>query len=112
MLERRALGPDDELGTLNFIDPTVRLAALATVELGRPVSIGKDLDTVTSSANPFRSSTACCTTVTRARSRRSISVEVAPHGFSVTHLDAIGHVYFEGAIYNGRRAADVVTAKA
>jgi kynurenine formamidase len=28
----------------------------------------------------------------------------------VTHLDAIAHVFFEGAAYNGRRAADVVTA--
>jgi kynurenine formamidase len=36
------------------------------------------------------------------------SIEIASHGFSTTHLDALGHVYFEGRIYNGRKASDVV----
>ena len=35
--------------------------------------------------------------------------EIAPHGFSVTHMDAVGHVYFDGWVYNGRRASDVTT---
>ena len=39
------------------------------------------------------------------------SVEIVPHGFAVTHMDAIGHVYFRGQTYNGRRAADEVTVQ-
>ena len=32
------------------------------------------------------------------------------HGFAVTHLDAVGHVFHDGAdAYNGRRAADHIT---
>jgi len=31
-----------------------------------------------------------------------------PHGFEVTHMDALAHTYFEGRIYNGRDAADAV----
>jgi hypothetical protein len=29
--------------------------------------------------------------------------EVAPHGFQVTHYDALGHMNFDGEIYNRRR---------
>ncbi len=104
-------GPDDELGTLNFIDPAVRLAAIATVTLGRSVSIGKDLDTVASTANPVP----VVHRMLLDRHEDSFSafdvVEIAPHGFAVTHLDAIGHVYFDGGVYNGRHARDVVSAR-
>jgi kynurenine formamidase len=39
------------------------------------------------------------------------SVEIAPHGFEVTHMDALSHVYLDGSVYNGRRADEVVTAE-
>jgi len=104
-------GPDDELGTLNFIDPAVRLAAIATVQLGRPVSIGRDLDTVASLANPLPVVHRMLYDRHEGSFSASDVVEIAPHGFSLTHLDAIGHVYFEGRMYNGRRASDVVTSR-
>jgi kynurenine formamidase len=31
------------------------------------------------------------------------------HGFDVTHLDALGHVYFEGRAYNGRQVGSIVS---
>jgi kynurenine formamidase len=34
---------------------------------------------------------------------------VVPHGFEVTHMDALAHTYHDRRVYNGRRAADVVT---
>ena len=36
-------------------------------------------------------------------------VEIAPHGFRITHLDALGHVSHEGRVYNGRPAREVMT---
>jgi kynurenine formamidase len=33
---------------------------------------------------------------------------LAPHGFDVTHLDAVGHSFYKGAAYNERRMDDVV----
>ena len=34
---------------------------------------------------------------------------VSPHGFAITHLDAVGHVSWEGHAYNGRSAAEITT---
>jgi kynurenine formamidase len=36
-------------------------------------------------------------------------LSLSPHGFEMTHLDAVCHMFFEGAAYNGRRAADVLS---
>ena len=36
------------------------------------------------------------------------SADIACHGFSITHLDAVGHVFFEGGMYNRRSAFDGV----
>jgi hypothetical protein len=35
---------------------------------------------------------------------------IACHGLEVTHLDAIGHMFIEGQMYNGRRVDEEVTA--
>ena len=104
-------GLDDDLGTLNFITAERRLAAIALVRVGTVVSIGRDLDRVPSPLNRrpvvhrmlFVDPTdpPGCVDVT----------EIAPHGFSVTHVDAVTHVYLEGGVYNGRRAADVVSSE-
>ncbi|MDI2129783.1 cyclase family protein [Yinghuangia seranimata] len=37
-------------------------------------------------------------------------VGMVPHGLGLTHVDAVGHVYFEGVMYNGRLASDCVIA--
>ena len=36
-------------------------------------------------------------------------VTIAPHCLGPTHLDALGHVYLHGHMYNGRWATDHVT---
>ena len=99
---------DDERGTLNHITPQKVLDAIGSVRSGRVVSVGRDLDPVPSAANPRLLVHRMLNTGYEAQSAGD-AVEIAPHGFSVTHLDAVSHVYFRGAVYNGRRAADVVT---
>jgi kynurenine formamidase len=103
-------GADDERGTLNFVTPDVVVEAVRTVTAGRVVSLAHDLDTIASpkNADPL---THRMHFVAYADSIGALdSIGVTPHGFATTHLDAVAHVFFEGAAYNGRRAADVVSA--
>jgi kynurenine formamidase len=101
-------GDDDELGTLNFIDPEVRLAAVATVRLGRVVSVARDLDTVRSETNPVPVVHRMLLTRQEGADSALDLVEIAPHVLAVTHLDAVAHMFADERVYNGRRAADVV----
>ena len=36
---------------------------------------------------------------------------VAPHGVSVTHLDAVAHVFWEGKAFNGRKVTDILSPR-
>jgi kynurenine formamidase len=36
-------------------------------------------------------------------------IDIAPHGFGITHLDALGHVAFGDSAYNGRSASEAIT---
>jgi kynurenine formamidase len=102
-------GPDDERGTLNHISAAKRVEAAKLVREGRVVALGRDLDTRPSLSNP----TPMVHRMLFSRHEGAVSafdsVEIAPHGFRVTHLDAIGHVFFEGRAYNGRLADDILT---
>jgi len=102
-------GDDDELGTLNYITPAKVAAAAGLVTGQQTVSLSRDLSTVQSPTNPVpvvhrmlfvaQSDPITCLD----------SIEVTQHGFDVTHLDAVGHVFFEGAAWNGRRADQIVS---
>ena len=96
-------GPNDQRGTLNYITAPKVKEALGLVRSGRVVSIGRDLDTVSSPANPRPVVHQLLYAGHHAESAMDF-VGIAPHGFAVTHMDAVGHVYFEGEMYNGRRA--------
>lgn len=100
-------GAEDQRGTLNYINPAKVKEALALVRSGRVVSIGRDLDTVSGPSNPRPVVHQLLYAGHHADSAMDF-VGIAPHGFSVTHLDAVGHVYFDGEMYNGRRAAEEV----
>jgi kynurenine formamidase len=103
-------GDDDERGTLNYITAEKRLRALGLARHGQCLSLGHDLQVEATSKNSsplvhrmlhsgFAGAWACLD-----------SAEIACHGFSITHLDAVGHVFFEGQMYNRRSAYDGVTA--
>jgi kynurenine formamidase len=38
------------------------------------------------------------------------SIEIVPHGFDVTHIDAIAHTLFDGTAYNNKIAGEVVSS--
>jgi hypothetical protein len=102
-------GDDDQIGTLNLITPQKRIQAAQLVMEGRVVSLGRDLEyerSVTNTDPPLHR-------MEFLSFSNPIgfldSVLLTTHGLEPTHLDALGHVNFEGAMYNGRRAAEIVS---
>jgi kynurenine formamidase len=101
-------GADDERGTLNYITPEKTRAALGSVRLGVSVSLAHGLVTRGSRQNP--PSAVHVLTYSGYEPHSALELlSLSPHGFEMTHLDAICHMFFEGAAYNGRRAADVLS---
>jgi len=97
-------GPDDQLGTLNLITPEKRLAALRGVRAGAVVPLGARLAVGRSQEVPPSASL----------SLRSDPLSVVEtlclniHGYETTHLDALGHIFFEGRMWGGRVVAEQV----
>jgi hypothetical protein len=96
-----AWGADDELGALHFVGQVQRLAALATVREGEVIACA--------AAWHNRSPTATAPKPLRAQVEgehawlavnEHLSVEL--HGReAMTHLDALGHFFFDGTSYGG-----------
>jgi len=101
-------GPDDELGTLNYITPKKRVAAAALVKSGEVVSAGRDLSTTQNSVDPRPVQHM----VLYNGNGASISdyFTIAPHGMSVTHLDALCHFSVDDRLYNNRKRSETVSA--
>ncbi len=97
-------GVDDELGTLNLITPEVRQKAARLIERWEVVSLAHSI-------SPDPNGPVRQTMLPPSRGIRSASdrIEIAPHGFGITHLDALGHVAFGESVYNGRAAAEAIT---
>ncbi|HZF26726.1 MAG TPA: cyclase family protein [Steroidobacteraceae bacterium] len=99
-------GKDDELGTLNYITNEKRLAAARLVRTGRALSLARDLNTTQSATNPSPvRHTMCYQSHYPIGAVDALCLDM--HGFALTHLDAIAHVYRGPDIYNKRKAADV-----
>jgi kynurenine formamidase len=100
-------GPDDELGTLNFVTPDKVRSAAAAVRSGRVVSAAHDLSTAFSAKN---ASPLHHRMIYRGAHAHGAADEmlVYNHGLFQTHVDALAHHFFEGKVYNGRPVADVV----
>jgi kynurenine formamidase len=108
-------GPADTRGSLNYITPQSMLDAVGGVALGRSVSLAAPIEHRVAADNPEP-----------ARHEMTQSGDDAPadglafaldriamniHGNADTHLDALSHVIFDDALYNGV-PADTVTDEA
>lgn len=97
-------GPDDELGTLNFITPATRLAAAALIRTGRVVALGREFSVFTPELREFTYTMRSYEEPPPEESGSYDVVGMTFHGFAVTHIDALCHVYTpEGkrGMYNG-----------
>lgn len=99
-------GPDDELGTLNYITPEKRIAAAKLVRAGEVVSAGRDLSTTQSKVDPRPVQHM----IMYNGEGPSISdyFTIAPHGMTVTHMDALCHFSVDDQLYNNRTRSETV----
>jgi kynurenine formamidase len=97
-------GSDDQLGTLNLITPQVRQKAVATVSEGLTVSCSWDVPT---GPVGFERTVTAVDLAADSRGRIGWSLEHitgwAFHGYAITHLDALCHIFWDGHMYNGRQ---------
>jgi kynurenine formamidase len=108
-------GPDDELGTLNYITATHRRAAAALVRSGRTVSMALPINKVAGPDNP----NPAVHLMVQSYDTGSDSGEpqfamdylgCACHGDCHTHMDALCHIAYRGRLYNGKPAS-IVTSR-
>jgi kynurenine formamidase len=97
-------GPDDQIGTLNFMTPRTRLAAAALIRTGRVVAFAREMSSATPNLrdvtykmkrylDPLPEESGCID-----------EIGMTYHGFAVTHVDALCHIFTpEGrqGMYNG-----------
>lgn len=108
-------GPDDELGTLNHITPSKRVAAADLARDGVVVSCAWDIDTVprvdhiAGPAQRFMLATGQGLPDAPRGGGAMEHIGLAYHGYTVTHLDALSHIFWDKHMYNGS-PADAVTA--
>src|SRR5262245_20067559 len=96
-------GDDDQRGTLNLITPEKRATAVALARSGRVVSLARDL-TPQPTVNYHM-----LHPVRRGQSQAAVDyVGMIYHGVTVTHMDALCHVEYQGKLYNGRSFEDNV----
>jgi kynurenine formamidase len=109
-------GPDDQLGTLNYITADTVCAAAQLVRSGRRVSMAIPINKVAGPDNPEPA----IHYITQGH-----DIDIGPHGqrFGLdflgmafhgdchTHVDALCHVSYRGLTYNGRSAQEVLTSK-
>ncbi len=98
-------GNGDQVGTVNLITPAKREAAMKLVRTGRTVSLARDIgpQPVLMYHVTFPSN----------RERADVVLDrfdLVYHGFTITHIDALCHVAWDGQLYNGRPFMQSLTA--
>jgi kynurenine formamidase len=95
-------GPQDQLGAVNLITPNVRRRAAALVKEGFSVSLSRDTDPVKAADNsrPFGHKMIASGTDPNPMFAMD-TYTMSHHGASLTHMDALSHMIYEGKLYNG-----------
>ncbi len=103
-------GPDDTLGTLNHITPEKRVAATREIREGITVSCARDFETAVRPEHgqfgaPHRHMLGVGESVGPEALGMSGAYEYlgfVTHGYHLTHLDGLSHIFFNGRMYNDR----------
>jgi kynurenine formamidase len=98
-------GDGDQVGTVNLITPAKRAHARSLVRTGRTVSLARDIG-----PQPALMYHA---TFPSNRERADVILDrfdLVYHGFTITHIDALCHVAWDGQLYNGRPFMQSVSA--
>jgi kynurenine formamidase len=107
-------GPDDRRGALNHLGPAQIQAAAGEVRLGRTVSLAAPVENRVTADNPdpaqHRMVQAPGGTDGLEFAADRIAMNI--HGNADSHIDALCHVSFDGALYNGVPASAVTSSGA
>jgi kynurenine formamidase len=115
-------GPDDRLGTVNFIDEAKRRQAAGLVRRGVSISLSQSFDT-DGPQKGWRRRTNPVHTMTDTGTDAAAGKQGFPHGIGgaddviamplqcSTQWDGLGHIFDHGMAWNGRPAGDVVTSE-
>jgi kynurenine formamidase len=98
-------GDTDQRGTVNLITSAKREAALKLVRTGRTVSLARDIGP--------QPALMYHTTFPSNRERADVVLDrfdLVYHGYTITHIDALCHVAWDGQLYNGRPFMQSLTA--
>lgn len=109
-------GPEDQLGTLNYISSDHVVRAKDLIVEGRAIGCGRAVDTVPSPMNnlPAQHYMAAAGDLST-DSGSSVAYDfigVFPHGQAQSHIDALCHIADAGLLYNKYSAASVTSAGA
>lgn len=111
-------GPEDQRGTLNHIGPEILKAAVGTVKSGKLFNLGLAFDKNgpqpggAGRFNPKVYVTDLFTPLNPAYPNVVYSDDVVHMPLqSATQWDALGHVHYDGVLYNGCKACDTLSEK-
>ena len=112
-------GPDDQLGTINYITPAKRKQAASLVREGRSVTCSRPIahdmspDVISppmrhmlSTGEPWAGKKSQLGQIQGA----SDFIGMAYHGYTTTHIDSLAHMFWDGMMYNGQ-PAEAVTSR-
>jgi kynurenine formamidase len=114
-------GPDDVLGTVNFITDELRLAAAGLVRRGASFSLSQRFD-MDGPQSGWRRRTNPVHTMLDTGTDAALGIQGFPHGIGgaddviamplqcSTQWDGLGHIFDHGKAWNGRDAARTVTS--
>lgn len=99
-------GPDDRRGGLNYLTPVTVAAAAAEVRSGRTVTLAAPVDRAPGPDNPEPARHRMTSGVSDQQDVEGLRfaadrVAMNVHGDVNSHIDALCHVIYDGALYNG-----------
>lgn len=101
-------GKDDELGALNLITPEKRKQAAALVQDGVSVSFAHDAIKDGNDTSAGFTHTMIQTGLSEMEvGSAGDEYRIRYHGFTLTHMDALCHLFYKGKMYNGFLQKDV-----
>lgn len=103
-------GKDDQLGTLNHIDPDAALQAMKGVTTATPISCARSMSPLLSAGSSPLLHLMTATGHDAKPVGKSITADwigFSIHGYGLTHLDAPSHEAWNRKLYNGRDATMV-----
>ncbi len=95
-------GNQDQMGTVNLITPAKRKQAVLLVKDGVSVSLARDSEKTQAIDNPAPFGHVMSYTGDKPLGQFVLDTySVNYHGYAHTHMDALGHMFYNGKMYNG-----------